>query len=64
MGLTANDLWDVSRRGIAKLHIDWGGYRVLLKLPINPDEAHRSDRVVTVDMPLPMWPLDMGIKPS
>jgi hypothetical protein len=27
----------------------------LLELPIDPDEAHRSDCVVTVDMPLPAW---------
>jgi hypothetical protein len=32
-----------------------GGYQVPLGLPIDPDEAHRSDRVVTVDMPLPAW---------
>jgi hypothetical protein len=34
---------------------DCGGYRVPLELPIDPDEAHRSDRVVTVDMPLAAW---------
>ena len=51
----ANDLWDVSRRGTAKIHIDWGGYRVALKLPIDLDEAHHSDRVVKVDEPLPAW---------
>ena len=28
---------------------------ILLGLPVDPDEAHRSDHVVTVDMPLPMW---------
>ena len=28
---------------------------VPLKLPIDPNEAHRSDRVVTVDKPLPTW---------
>jgi hypothetical protein len=27
----------------------------LLELPIDPDEAHRSDHVVTMDMPLPTW---------
>ena len=32
-----------------------GGYRVLLKLAIDPDEAYSSDHVVTVDMPLPVW---------
>jgi hypothetical protein len=53
--LTADDLWDVSRRGTAELYIDWGGYRVSLELPIDPDEAYCSDRVVTVDMPLPVW---------
>ena len=26
-----------------------------LGLPIDPDEAHRSDCMVTVDMPLSMW---------
>ena len=41
--------------GIAELHVDWGGYRVSLRLPIDTDEAHRSDHVVTVDMPLPAW---------
>ena len=51
----ADNLWDVSRCGTAELHVDWGGYRVPLKLPIDPDEAHRSDRMVTVDMPLPAW---------
>ena len=30
-------------------------YRVPLELPIDPDEAHLFDRVVTVDMPLPTW---------
>ena len=55
MGLTANDLCDISQRAIAKLHVDWGGYRVLLRLPIDPDESHRFDHVVTVEMPLPMW---------
>ena len=54
-GLTADDLWDVSQKGIGKLHIDWEGYWVPLGLPIDPDEAHRSDRVVTVDNPLPVW---------
>ena len=53
--MTTDDLWDVSRRGTAELHVDWGGYRVPLELPIDPDEAHRSDHVVTVDMPLPAW---------
>ena len=53
--MTANDLWDVSRRGTTKLHVDWGGYRVPLELTIDLDEAHRSDHVVTVDEPLPMW---------
>ena len=28
---------------------------VSLELPIDPDEAHLSDHVVTVDMPLPVW---------
>ena len=55
MGLTADDLWDVSRQGIDELHVNWGGYRVPLELPINPDEVHHSDRMVTVDKPLPMW---------
>jgi hypothetical protein len=41
--------------GTSKLHVDWGGYRVPLGLPIDPDEARRSDHVVTVDMPLPTW---------
>jgi hypothetical protein len=54
-GLTADDLWDVSRRGIAELHIIWGGYQFPLELPIDPDEAHRSNHVVTVDKPLPVW---------
>jgi hypothetical protein len=40
--LTADDLWDVSRRGTAELYIDWGGYRVSLELPIDPDEAYCS----------------------
>jgi hypothetical protein len=31
------------------------GYQVPLILPIDPDEAHRSDHVVTVDMPIPTW---------
>jgi hypothetical protein len=53
MSLTTDDLWDISRRGIAKLHVDYGGYRILLELPIDPDEAHRSNRMVTVDKPLP-----------
>jgi hypothetical protein len=35
--------------------MDWGGYRVLLELPIDPDEVHHFVRVVTVDMPLPTW---------
>jgi hypothetical protein len=26
-----------------------------LKLPIDPDEVHLSDRVVTMDMPLLTW---------
>ena len=30
-------------------------YRVPLELPLDLDEAHSSDRVVTVNMPLPMW---------
>ena len=51
----ANDLWDVSRRGTAELHIDWGEYWVPLKLPIDLDEAHRSDRMVMVNKPLPTW---------
>ena len=40
MGLMANDLRDVSRRGIAELHVD---------------EAHRSNHVVKVDKALPAW---------
>ena len=55
MGLMANDLWDVSRRGIAKLHVDCGGYWVPLELPIDLNEAHRSNHVVMVDKPLPAW---------
>ena len=55
MGLMADDLWDVSRRGTAELHVDWEGYRVPLELPIDLNEAHRSDHVVTVDEPLPVW---------
>ena len=55
MGMMVDDLWDISQQGIAELHIDWGGYRVLLELPIDPDEAHRSDHVVTVGMLLPTW---------
>jgi hypothetical protein len=51
----ANDLWDVSRQGITELHVDWGGYWVSLELPIDPDEAHRFDHMVMVDMPLPTW---------
>ena len=35
--------------------MDWGGYWVSLGLPIEPDEAHLSDHVVTVDMPIPAW---------
>ena len=27
----------------------------MLELPIDPDEAHCSNHVVTVDMPLPTW---------
>ena len=54
-GLTADDSWDVFRRGIAELHVDWVGYRVPLELPIDPNEAHHFDRLVTVDMPLPAW---------
>jgi hypothetical protein len=27
----------------------------VLGLPIDHDEAHHSDHVVTVDMPLPAW---------
>ena len=54
-GLMANDLWDISQRGTAKLHIDWGGNQVPLELPIYLDEAHRSDYVVIVDKPLPVW---------
>ena len=42
-------------RGTAELHVDWGGYRVSVGLTIDPDEAHRSNHVVTVDMPLPTW---------
>ena len=55
MGLTTNDLWDVSQGGTAELHIDWGGYRVPLELPFDLTEAHCSDHVVTVDEPLPTW---------
>ena len=39
MGLMADDLWDVSRRGTAELHVDWEGYRAPLELLIDPDEA-------------------------
>jgi hypothetical protein len=42
-------------RGIAELHVNWGGYQVPLRLPIDPDETHHFDHVVTVDMPLPAW---------
>ena len=42
-------------RGTTKLHVDWGGYQVLLGLPIDPNKVHRSDHVVIVDMPLPAW---------
>jgi hypothetical protein len=55
MGLMTDYLWDISRWGTAKLDIDWGGYQVSLRLPINPDEAHRSDRMVMVDTPLLAW---------
>jgi hypothetical protein len=55
MRLTAYDLWDVSQCGTAELHINWGGYPVPLKLPIDPDEAHHSNHVVMVDMPFPTW---------
>ena len=51
----ANDLWDISQQGTAELQVDWGGYRVPLELPIDPDEANRSDYMVMVDMPLPTW---------
>jgi hypothetical protein len=50
-----DDLRDVSRQGIVELHVYWGGYRVPLELPIDPDEAHCSDHMVTVDMALPTW---------
>ena len=45
MGLMADDLWDVSRRGTAELHVDWGGYRAPLELLIdlmrcNGESAH------------------------
>ena len=39
----------------AELHVDCGAYRVPLELPIDSDEAHRSDHMVTVDMSLPTW---------
>jgi hypothetical protein len=55
MGLTIDDLRDVSRQGIVELHVNWGGYRVSLEFPIDPDKAHYSDHVVMVDMPLPTW---------
>jgi hypothetical protein len=55
MGLMNDDLWDVSQQGTTKLHINWGGYWVPLKLSIDLDEAHRSDHMVTVDKPLPAW---------
>jgi hypothetical protein len=42
-------------RGIAKLQINWGGFQILLELPIDLDVVNRSDRVVTMDMPLPVW---------
>ena len=32
-----------------------GVYRVPLELPIDLDEAHRSDSMITVDKPLPAW---------
>jgi hypothetical protein len=32
-----------------------GGYRVPLRLPIDPNEALCSNRVVMADMPLPAW---------
>jgi hypothetical protein len=32
MGLATDDLWDVSRRGIAELHIDWRMERTYLSL--------------------------------
>jgi hypothetical protein len=54
-GLTADDLWDVSRRGTAEVHVDWGGYWDPFDLPIDPDEAPRSDHLITVDMPLSTW---------
>jgi hypothetical protein len=41
--------------GTAELHVDWGGYQVLLELPFDLTEAHRSNHVVTVDEPLPTW---------
>jgi hypothetical protein len=41
--------------GTTELHIDYGGYRVWLGLLINLDKAHRFDRVVMVDKPLPSW---------
>ena len=53
--MTADDLWDVSQRGTSKLHVNWGGYRVSLELPIDLDEAHRYDCVVMVDMHLSAW---------
>ena len=53
--MMVDDLWDISQRDIAKLHVDWGGYRVPLELPIDPDEVHRPDHVVPADMPLPAW---------
>ena len=54
-GLMVDDLWDVSQQGTTELHVNWGGYRVPLKLPIDPDEAHHSDHMVIVDKPLPAW---------
>ena len=54
-GLIANDLWTSLDEVQQNSTSIGGGYRVLLKLPINTDEAHRSDRVVIVDMPLPAW---------
>ena len=53
--LTTDELWDVTQRGTTELHVDWGGYWLPLELPIDTDEAHRSDRVVMMDMPLPTW---------
>jgi hypothetical protein len=54
-GLMANNLWDVSRRGTAKHHVNWGENWVPLELPINLNEVHHSDHVVMLDKALLAW---------